>query len=32
MSTLKGLNHGAIWSAPDVVAQQAVEFIDRKNK
>ena len=30
MVTLKGHNHGAIWTAPDVVAQKAIEFIDRK--
>jgi pimeloyl-ACP methyl ester carboxylesterase len=29
MVTLKGYDHGAIWVAPDVVAQQAVAFIDR---
>jgi pimeloyl-ACP methyl ester carboxylesterase len=27
--TLKGLDHGAIWQAPDVVTQRTVEFIDR---
>ncbi len=27
--TLKGLDHGAPWNAPDVVSQRAVEFIDR---
>jgi pimeloyl-ACP methyl ester carboxylesterase len=32
MVTLKGHDHGAIWTAPDVVAQQAIEFIDRKGR
>ena len=27
--TLPGLDHGAPWSAPDVVAQRTIEFIDR---
>jgi pimeloyl-ACP methyl ester carboxylesterase len=27
--TLKGLDHGAPWSAPDVLAQTTTEFIDR---
>lgn len=27
--TLKGLDHGAPWSAPDILAQTAAEFIDR---
>ena len=28
-TTLEGYDHGAIWSAPDIVAQRAVNFIDR---
>jgi pimeloyl-ACP methyl ester carboxylesterase len=28
-TTLEGYDHGAIWSAPDVVAQRTIEFIDR---
>ena len=27
--TLKGHDHGAIWTAPDIVAQKAVAFIER---
>jgi lipase len=27
--TLPGLDHGAPWSAPDVVARKTIEFIDR---
>jgi pimeloyl-ACP methyl ester carboxylesterase len=27
--TLKGLDHGALWSAPDVLAQTTTEFIER---
>jgi pimeloyl-ACP methyl ester carboxylesterase len=27
--TLKGLDHGALWSAPDVLAQRTIEFVDR---
>jgi pimeloyl-ACP methyl ester carboxylesterase len=30
--TLKGQDHGAIGEAPDVVAQKAVEFIDREER
>ena len=31
-TTIRGHDHGAIWSAPDVVAQRAIEFIDRSEK
>jgi hypothetical protein len=27
--TLKGLDHGAIWQAPDTVTQKIIEFINR---
>ena len=29
LATLKGLDHGAPWSAPGIVAQRTVEFTDR---
>jgi hypothetical protein len=29
LATLEGLDHGAPWSAPDIVAQRTIEFIDR---
>lgn len=29
LATLEGLDHSAPWSAPDVVAQSTIEFIDR---
>jgi len=29
MDSLEGHNHGAIWSAPDLVAQRTIEFIER---
>jgi pimeloyl-ACP methyl ester carboxylesterase len=29
LTTLRGLDHGAPWQAPDVVAQRAMEFIER---
>jgi hypothetical protein len=29
LATLKGLDHGAPWSAPDVVAQRIIEFVKR---
>jgi pimeloyl-ACP methyl ester carboxylesterase len=29
LATLEGLDHSAPWSAPDVVSQRAIEFIDR---
>jgi len=28
-TTLQGYDHGAIWSAPDVVAQRTIAFVDR---
>jgi pimeloyl-ACP methyl ester carboxylesterase len=32
LAMLEGHHHGAIWTAPDVVAQRIVEFIDREER
>ena len=29
LATLEGLDHSAPWSAPDIVAQRIIEFVDR---
>ena len=29
LATLEGLDHGAFWAAPDVVAKRIIEFVDR---